>query len=80
MNEESTELPPRRAREITLSDYLKSHPNFKNLTHDKIEIFRRYIEENPRGKFLKQTKYIGKSFIEKCPDYLLDELVVKIYN
>jgi hypothetical protein len=71
----------RRNRDnITLVEYLRGHQSFKNLTQDKIEVFRKYIEENPKGKFLKQTKYIGKSFIDKCPEHILEELVTKIYS
>lgn len=71
----------RRIRDnITLVEYLRAHQNFKNLTPDKIEVFRKYIEENPKGKFIKQTKLIGRSFIDKCPEHLLEELVTRIYT
>jgi hypothetical protein len=81
-NEETAEsLGSRRNREsITLVEYLRSHQAFKNLTQDKIEVFRKYIEENPKGKYIKQTKFIGRSFIDKCPDHILAELVSRIYD
>lgn len=42
---EDDPLGSRRNREsITLAEYLRSHPSFKNLTHDKIDVFRKYIE------------------------------------
>ena len=65
---------------MTLEEYLRNHSNFKNLTADKIEIFRRYIEENQRGRYIKQTRSIGRSFIDKCPVGLLRVLVSKIYK
>jgi hypothetical protein len=81
-NEDTADsLGSRRNREsITLAEYLRSHQAFKNLTQDKVEVFRKYIEENPKGKYIKQTKYIGRSFIDKCPDHLLAELVSRIYE
>lgn len=79
-NEESAEMGRRIRDSVTLAEYLRGHQNFRNLTPDKIDVFRKYIEENPKGKFIKQTKLIGRSFIDKCPEHLLEELVARIYS
>ena len=71
-NEDASDsLGSRRNREsITLAEYLRSHQAFKNLTQDKIEVFRKFIED-AKGKYTKQTRFIGRSFIDKCPDHIL---------
>lgn len=78
-NEESTEMGRRIRENVTLVEYLRGHQSFKSLPPEKIEVLRKYIEENPKGKFLKQTKLIGRSFLDKCPEHLLEELVARIY-
>jgi hypothetical protein len=71
------ETQPSR-RPPTLTDYIKNHSNFQKLTPDKINIFRQYVELNPKGLYVKQVRAISRSFTDKCPHELLDEIVTNI--
>ena len=68
-------------KELTpLAEGMQNHPSIKKLSHDKIELLRKYMEESQKGRSPKQLRVVSKNFIERCPSSLLEMVTEKTYQ
>ena len=58
-----------------LLEYIRTHNALHRIPYERIQNYYEMLRDHPKHKYHKQLLTMGKNFIDRCPEVVLQELV-----